>query len=66
MGACAKVGFCEKEMGVRSALRFILEAKSPIGQPGMRCFNWVLEDLGWDSSVRIATRYGLFVQDPVL
>jgi len=66
MGACASVGLCEKEMGVRSALHFRFEVKSPIGQPGMRCFGWVLEDIGWDSSVGIATCYGLFVQDPVL
>ena len=28
MGACAAVGLCEKEMGLRSALRLKFEAKS--------------------------------------
>ena len=66
MVACAAVGFCEIKMDVRSALHFKFEGKSPIGEPGMRCFSWVLEDIGWVSSVAIATRYGLFVQDPLL
>jgi hypothetical protein len=66
MGACAAVGFCEIEMGVKSALHFKFEAKSPIGKPGMRCFSGVLEDIGWVSSVGIATRYGLYVQDHLM
>jgi hypothetical protein len=66
MGACAVVGLCEQEMDVRSALLFKFEAESPIGRPGIRCFSWVLEAIGWDNSVGIATRYGLLVQDPLL
>ena len=45
MGTCAAVGLCEKELGLRSALYLKFEAKGPIGQSGMRCFNWVLEDI---------------------
>jgi hypothetical protein len=59
------VDLCEQEIGVRSALLFKFEAESPIGRPGIRCFSWLLEVIGWDNSVGIATRYGLVGQDPV-
>ena len=51
---------------LENALRFIFEVKSPIGRPGVRCFGWLLEDIGWDSSVGIASRYRLLMQDTVL
>jgi hypothetical protein len=60
------VSLCEQEMGVRSALLIRFEPESPIGRPRIRCFSLVLEAVGWDNSIGIATRYGLLVQDPLL
>jgi hypothetical protein len=62
METCAAVGLCEKEMGVRSALRLKFEAESY-----WTVWNEVFQlGAGRQAVVGIATPYGLLVQDPVL